>query len=164
MQFNDYHKYTVDEHSIRAVEAATTFQEIDGPLGEAYAGIRSKRTLHLALLVHDLGKGFDEDHSEVGRRLAALARGSQGLVVTHLPQVACLGNRHFRIDKRTAAGRTFTAIEPIEGGARIEEIARMGAGLEVTEAAKKHAAEMLEAGKRKTSRRASAKRHKAAPR
>ena len=100
----------------------------------------------------------------VGRKLQEVSGNHQVLVITHLPQVACLGDRHFRIDKRTAAGRTFTAIEPIEGGARIEEIARMGAGLEVTEAAKKHAAEMLEAGKRKTSRRASAKRHKAAPR
>jgi [protein-PII] uridylyltransferase len=70
IQFNDYHKYTVDEHCIRAVEAATDFINDDGPLGHAYRGIRNKRVLHLALLLHDLGKGFTEDHSDVGLRIA----------------------------------------------------------------------------------------------
>ncbi len=70
MQFNSYHKYTIDEHCIRAVEAATSFLDDNSPLGEAYRGVRNKSVLHLALLVHDLGKGFDEDHSIVGERLA----------------------------------------------------------------------------------------------
>jgi [protein-PII] uridylyltransferase len=70
LQFNEYHKYTVDEHSIRAVERATEFMDDSGTLGEVYRSIKQKRTLHLALLLHDLGKGFPEDHSEVGRRLA----------------------------------------------------------------------------------------------
>ena len=70
LQFNEYHKYTVDEHSFRAVECATEFLHEQGPLGHAYRSIKRKRTLHLALLLHDLGKGYVEDHSEVGRRLA----------------------------------------------------------------------------------------------
>jgi len=70
VQFNDYHKYTVDEHSIRAVECATGFLHDNGTLGDAYRSIRQKRTLHLALLMHDLGKGFPDDHSELGARLA----------------------------------------------------------------------------------------------
>ncbi|HTN76926.1 MAG TPA: HD domain-containing protein, partial [Pirellulaceae bacterium] len=70
MQFNAYHKYTVDEHSIRAVKAVTEFAHDSGPLGEAYRNLKQKRTLHLALLLHDLGKGFVEDHSEVGKRIA----------------------------------------------------------------------------------------------
>ena len=70
LQWNDYHKYTVDEHSIRAVEAATSFLNDPGPIGAAYRSIENKRTLHLALLIHDLGKGFSEDHSDVGLRLA----------------------------------------------------------------------------------------------
>ena len=71
LQFNEYHKYTVDEHCLRAVQCATEFQRHTGPLGKAYRGIRHKRTLHLALLLHDLGKGFADDHSEVGLRLTA---------------------------------------------------------------------------------------------
>jgi [protein-PII] uridylyltransferase len=71
VQFNDYHKYTVDEHSLRAVEEAERLLAEPGPLGEAYRSIKNKRLVHLALLLHDLGKGYSEDHSEVGARLAA---------------------------------------------------------------------------------------------
>ena len=70
VQFNEYHKYTVDEHSIRAVECATEFESDPGTLGDAYRGLKEKRTLHLALLLHDLGKGYPGDHSVVGARLA----------------------------------------------------------------------------------------------
>lgn len=70
MQFNEYHKYTVDEHSIRAIESATDFQHRDDTLGRAYRKTKKKWLLHLALLMHDLGKGFSEDHSIIGARLA----------------------------------------------------------------------------------------------
>jgi [protein-PII] uridylyltransferase len=70
LQFNEYHKYTVDEHCLRAVEEVTRFQSDRGLLGELYRGLPEKRTLHLALLIHDLGKGHVEDHSEVGLRIA----------------------------------------------------------------------------------------------
>ncbi len=70
LQFNEYHKYTVDEHCLRAVEAATSFLDEPNHCGSVYRSIKQKRTLHLALLIHDLGKGFVEDHSEVGLRIA----------------------------------------------------------------------------------------------
>jgi [protein-PII] uridylyltransferase len=70
LQFNQYHKFTVDEHSIRAVEEATRFSERQDALDEAYTHLRNKRMLHLVMLLHDLGKGYEEDHSEVGRRIA----------------------------------------------------------------------------------------------
>ena len=70
LQFNEYHKYTVDEHCIHAVEQATRFTADEGALGAAYRALKQKRTLHLALLIHDLGKGHPEDHSEVGLRIA----------------------------------------------------------------------------------------------
>jgi [protein-PII] uridylyltransferase len=60
----------VDEHSIRTIECAADFRQRQDTLGEAYRSLRRKDLLHLALLLHDLGKGFPEDHSEVGRRLA----------------------------------------------------------------------------------------------
>jgi [protein-PII] uridylyltransferase len=71
LQFNEYHKFTVDEHCIRAVEHVTEFATHPGVLGDVYRGITEKRTLHLALLIHDLGKGYVEDHSEVGARIAS---------------------------------------------------------------------------------------------
>ena len=71
LQFNQYHKYTVDAHSIRAVECVTELATQKNELGNIYRRIKDKTILHLALLLHDLGKGFPEDHSEVGARIAA---------------------------------------------------------------------------------------------
>jgi [protein-PII] uridylyltransferase len=70
LQFNEYHKYTVDEHCLRAVKSCTEYLSATGLVGDVYRGIKNKRLLHLALLIHDLGKGFTEDHSEVGARIA----------------------------------------------------------------------------------------------
>jgi len=70
LQFNQYHKYTVDAHSIKAVECVTELEKSSALLGVIYRGLKNKSLLHLALLIHDLGKGFAEDHSEVGRRIA----------------------------------------------------------------------------------------------
>lgn len=70
LQFNQYHKYTVDEHCLRAVEAATQFAGDPGVLGRAYREVGRKGLLHLALLLHDLGKCRLEDHREVGRQIA----------------------------------------------------------------------------------------------
>ena len=70
LQFNQYHHYTVDEHTFRAIEAVTAFEKDTGTLGEAYRAIQHKEVLHLAVLLHDVGKGGTEDHSEVGRVIA----------------------------------------------------------------------------------------------
>ena len=70
LQFNNYHKYTVDEHCIAAVERAVELADDTGWLGDVWRQLKRKRTVLLALLIHDLGKGFVEDHSEVGARIA----------------------------------------------------------------------------------------------
>lgn len=94
LQFNQYHKYTVDEHSLRAVRAVAGFAEREGPLGEAYRDVVDKRVLHLAMLLHDLGKGFDEDHSEVGRRIALETCELLGLDEQTTSDVAFLVHKH----------------------------------------------------------------------
>jgi [protein-PII] uridylyltransferase len=94
MQFNEYHKYTVDEHSIRAVEHATSFLDMAGPLGDAYRSLRDKSTLHLALLLHDLGKGHAEDHSEVGQRLALQTAAHLGLPAPETEKLSFLVHKH----------------------------------------------------------------------
>jgi len=70
LQFNEYHKYTVDEHSFRAVEECVRLASQPTSIGRAAARIKDKRVLHLALLIHDLGKGYPGDHSDVGREIA----------------------------------------------------------------------------------------------
>ncbi len=70
LQFNAYHKYTVDEHCLRAVEFAARLTADNGPLGQTYRRIKQKNILHLAILIHDLGKGFAEDHRELAKQIA----------------------------------------------------------------------------------------------
>ena len=70
IQFNQYHSFTVDEHTLRAVEAAVRFQDDPGKVGSAYRAVRHKASLHLAILLHDIGKGFERDHSELGAEIA----------------------------------------------------------------------------------------------
>ena len=70
LQFNVYHKYTVDEHCLRAVEFAAGLADDDGPLGQTYRRIKQKNILHLTILIHDLGKGFTEDHRHLAKQIA----------------------------------------------------------------------------------------------
>ena len=79
MQFNQYHKYTVDEHSLLAVKKVESLGRQSGTLGKVYREIHAKDLLHLALLLHDVGKGLPEDHSEVGKRIAVDMAGRLGL-------------------------------------------------------------------------------------
>ena len=61
---------TPSTSTILAVERATQFFSHPGIVGRVYRGIKQKRILHLALLIHDLGKGYVEDHSESGCKIA----------------------------------------------------------------------------------------------
>ena len=81
---------------------------------------------------------------EVGRRLARLARTTQVLVVTHLPQVAAFADRHLVVEKAATGKVTSTTVRIVEGDERRREIARMLAGLEDSEAATTHAEELLQ--------------------
>ena len=71
LQFNNFHKYTVDEHCLLAVEKASELDVDEGWLGNVWRQVRRHRQiLLLALLIHDLGKGYEGDHSEVGAGIA----------------------------------------------------------------------------------------------
>lgn len=82
----------------------------------------------------------------LGRKLRRLAASGQILAVTHLPQVASHGHHHLRVSKETEGGRTATSVAELAGEARVEEIARMLAGREVTELSLSHARELLDDG------------------
>ncbi|MGY4642174.1 DNA repair protein RecN [Cellulomonas sp. URHB0016] len=84
---------------------------------------------------------------EVGRRLAELARGSQVLVVTHLAQVAAFADRHLVVTKSTSDGIdvvTESDVRRVGGDDRVRELARMLSGQDDSQAARTHAAELLE--------------------
>lgn len=86
----------------------------------------------------------------VGRELAALGEHAQVLCVTHLPQVAALGHQHLKVSKRQRNAATHTEICPLSAEARIEEIARMLGGIDITDTARDHAAQMLAVGQTPT--------------
>jgi DNA repair protein RecN (Recombination protein N) len=79
----------------------------------------------------------------VGRRLAEVARDRQVLCVTHLPQVASLADQHIRISKVTDGKATRTGAHVLDREERIDELARMLGGVEITAKTREHAAEML---------------------
>ncbi len=79
----------------------------------------------------------------VGQQLATLGEQRQVLCITHLPQVAAYGRHHLRVSKIAEADRTQTQIQLLDDHQRVEEIARMLGGLEITEQTLAHAREML---------------------
>jgi DNA repair protein RecN (Recombination protein N) len=85
----------------------------------------------------------------VGRRLQELGAKRQVLCVTHLPQVASLAAHHFRISKVSDGKATRTGVAVLGKEERIEELARMLGGVEITQKTIDHAAEMLAGGSRK---------------
>ena len=85
----------------------------------------------------------------VGRCLQDLGAGRQVLCVTHLPQVASLADQHFRISKVTDGKSTRTQVHALGKDERIEELARMLGGVEITRKTLDHAAEMLAGAARK---------------
>jgi DNA repair protein RecN (Recombination protein N) len=80
----------------------------------------------------------------VGRLLRQLGQQRQVLCVTHLPQVAACGDAHLVVSKAPAAdGRPVSQIRPLDRKSRVDEIARMLGGIEITETTRKHARELL---------------------
>jgi DNA repair protein RecN (Recombination protein N) len=79
----------------------------------------------------------------VGNKLAKLSRFHQVICITHLPQIARFGNHQFKIAKQIVAGRTATTIYKLTHDERINEIARMMAGENVTAKTLAHASEMM---------------------
>jgi DNA repair protein RecN (Recombination protein N) len=81
--------------------------------------------------------------SVLGQKLAALGRGRQVICVTHLPQVAAAADYQFAVSKKLEAGQATTVVQPLSAAARIDEIARMLGGLEITETTRQHASELI---------------------
>ncbi|MBP6801760.1 MAG: DNA repair protein RecN, partial [Zoogloea sp.] len=79
----------------------------------------------------------------VGRMLHQLGVDRQVLCVTHLPQVAARADAQWNIAKETRDGETLSRVRRLDDGERIDEIARMLGGVNITDTTRRHAAEML---------------------
>ena len=130
-----------------------------GPLGEVGSGGELSRVM-LALLsaAHGGGPGpaalvFDEvdagigGHTAraVGEHLRTLARHKQLLCITHLPQIASLADRHFRIEKDSSQGATLASVSELAGDEVVAELVRMLGANEHDSAASEHARQLLRA-------------------
>ncbi|MCE3285703.1 MAG: hypothetical protein K0R70_1959, partial [Steroidobacteraceae bacterium] len=106
---------------------------------------------HLPCLVFDeVDAGVGGAVAEmVGQQLRTLAMQGQVLCVTHLPQVACQADHQLRVSKHVVDGTMRTHIETLDEAARVEELARMLGGTQITSRTREHAREMLEAGRRR---------------
>ena len=110
----------------------------------AISVITSSATATPTLIFDEVDSGIGGGVAEVvGRLLRKLGQDRQVLCVTHLPQVASQANQHFEVSKRNSDGRTVSSIALLDAGARVEEIARMLGGLEITATTRSHARELL---------------------
>lgn len=110
----------------------------------AISVITSCATATPTLIFDEVDSGIGGGVAEVvGRLLKRLGQDRQVLCVTHLPQVASQANQHFQVSKNQHAGKTVSEIEALDNKQRVEEIARMLGGIEITATTRKHARELL---------------------
>jgi DNA repair protein RecN (Recombination protein N) len=79
----------------------------------------------------------------VAEKLSSISKNRQIICVTHLPQIACMADRHFYLEKKFGNTETVTYIKELDSNDKITELARMLGGAQLTETTKKHAKEML---------------------
>jgi DNA repair protein RecN (Recombination protein N) len=111
----------------------------------AISVITSNATTVPTLIFDEVDSGIGGGVAEVvGRLLKRLGQERQVLCVTHLPQVASQANQHFQVAKGAAGnGKTVSRIDVLDAKSRVEEVARMLGGLEITATTRKHARELL---------------------
>jgi len=127
-------------------ELSRVFLALKSALRSAHAG------LVMVMVFDEVDAGIGGAVADrVGKMLVELAGRHQILCITHLPQIAALADRHFRVHKRTRKGRSQARVERIEGADRVDEIARMAGGEAVGEETRRHAEALL--GRRSTKRR-----------
>jgi len=130
-------------------EAPRSLQKVasGGELSRVFLAVKNalrKSSSNMVLVFDEVDAGIGGRAAErVGRVLAELATQHQVLCITHLPQIAAFADTHFRVSKSERKGRTRVAIERVEADARVDEIARMAGGEEISEATRRHARDLL---------------------
>lgn len=81
---------------------------------------------------------------QIARKLSAIAKKKQTLCVTHLPQIAAMGDHHLRITKSVRDGRSYTDVTPLDRAQRIDELARLLSGEQISDAARRNAEALLD--------------------
>jgi DNA repair protein RecN (Recombination protein N) len=117
-----------------------------GELSRVMLALKSVMSKHVApptLVFDEIDTGIGgRTATTLAQKLHTLGQAAQTLCITHLPQIAARGDVHFFIEKRTEKGRTTVSVLPLEGEARVQELARMLGG-NSSETVLAHAREML---------------------
>ena len=145
-----------------AFRIATHPKQPPGPLSRvASGGELSRVALAIQVAASEVGNVptllFDEVDTgiggavaaTVGRMLQTLGERRQVLCVTHLPQVAAHADHHYRVTKTGDRLQVTSALQKVEADARVDELARMLAGSEITSRTRAHARELLEQHRRR---------------
>ena len=111
-----------------------------------------KNTLE-TLIFDEVDSGIGGSTADkVGQRLKRLSERHQVVCITHLPQIACYGDHHYVVHKKTHKGRTITAMQELTRKDRLEEISRMLGGEKISAKTRAHATEMLEQAQKSADR------------
>ncbi len=136
--------------ALKASVEAGTREKVKTPAPSLRSGqalsqkARQGRGTQRTLVFDEIDTGIGGRAAEsVGKKLKSLARSNQVLCVTHLPQIATFGDRHYVIEKKEIGGRARTSIRVVTGEERTEEVARMLSGAKLTETSRKHAEQMI---------------------
>lgn len=102
-----------------------------------------------ALIFDEIDTGVSGHAAQqIARKLSAIAQKKQTLCVTHLPQIAAMGDHHLFLSKSIREGRSFTDVQAMNPEQRIDEIARLLSGDHISEAARRNAEELLSAAQK----------------
>ena len=117
----------------------------------ALKGILSAQGDAESLIFDEVDAGIGGRTAElVGLQLKRLAAKEQVVCITHLPQIACYGDYHFKVTKEAGSKETQTSIHLLSGDERVEELARMLGGISISDKTRAHAREMLQGAKQRS--------------
>lgn len=108
--------------------------------------VNAKHTPVPVMVFDEVDVGIGGGIAEVvGRLLRELGEHAQVFSITHQPQVAALGHQHLRVEKTVLQGQTESTVRELTHGERVDEIARMSGGVQISSETRKHAEAMLAA-------------------
>ena len=115
----------------------------------AFKGILADKDKIFTLIFDEIDTGISGRTAQVvGEKIKKISHGRQVISISHLPQIAALAETHFVIKKSSKNKQTITQVLKLSEEERVEELARLLGGVDVTETTKRHAREMLEMSNR----------------
>jgi DNA repair protein RecN (Recombination protein N) len=110
----------------------------------AIKSVMSDKDIISSMIFDEIDTGVSgSGATKIGEKLKSLSLSKQIICITHQAQIAAMANTHFRIEKNTSNGRTFTTVEKVEGEKRAEEIARIMGGDKFSEELTQSARKMI---------------------